>query len=219
MSKFNKVALAISCFLPLFLIFKVENLCATICAFSSVENIGIWEAILCQNFTFYFNATLFVFWIFVLAIGIYGIVYFRNTFLKSKKLSKETVIVTKAENITAEYYFTYFSLFVISFFGVDPTQLKDILIFVFIMLLIIWVYVANDMFFVNPVLNIFGYKSFAITYHKYLPENKFKDTDVKSFEIKVFTKEQLNRKTSEEYFVAFSPHDFSVCYPLQRTKK
>ena len=136
-----------------------------------------------------------------------------------QKLSKETVIVTKAENITSEYYFTYFSLFVISFFSVDPTQLKDVLIFAFIMLLIIWVYIANDMYFVNPVLNILRYKSFSITYHKYSPENKVDDVEANSFEIKVFTKEPINRKTAEKFFVTFSPHDFSVCYPVSKTEK
>ena len=216
MSKFTKFALALSCFLPLFFIFGIENLCAAICAFSSVDNMGIWKELLSQNCTFYFNLALVVFWLIVLVLGICGLLCFRQSFLKSKKLSKETVVVTKAENITSEYYFTYFSLFVISFFGVDPTQLKDVLIFAFIMLLIIWVYIANDMYFVNPVLNIFRYKSFAITYHKFSPENNSENTEAKSFEIKVFTREPLNRKTNEKIFIAFSPHDFSVCYTIPR---
>lgn len=214
MSKFTKFALALSCFLPLFFIFGIENFYAAIDAFSSIDNISIWKVLIFQNRTFYFNAALFVIWLIVLIIGTFGIVRFRKTFLKSQKLSKETVIVTKAENITSEYYFTYFSLFVISFFSVDPTQLKDVLIFAFIMLLIIWVYIANDMYFVNPVLNILRYKSFVITYHKYSSENKTDEKEVKSFEIKVFTRESLNRKTTEKFFVTFSPHDFSVCHAI-----
>ena len=218
MSKFTKFALALSCFLPLFFIFGIENLSATISAFSSIDDMVIWKELLSQNCAFYFNAVLFVIWLIVFVIGTCGIICFRKTFLKCKKLSKETVIITKAENITSEYYFTYFSLFVISFFGVDPTQLKDVLIFAFIMFLIIWVYIANDMYFVNPVLNILGYKSFAIIYHKYSPENNAKETELKTFEIKVFTKEPLNRKTTEKFFVTFSPHDFSVCYAIQNKK-
>ena len=139
MSKFTKFALALSCFLPLFFIFGIENFCAAIGAFSSIDNMSIWKELISQKCTFYFNAVLFVIWLIVLIIGAFGIIRFRKTFLKSKKRSKETVIVTKAENITSEYYFTYFSLFVISFFSVDPTQLKDVLIFAFIMLLIIWI--------------------------------------------------------------------------------
>lgn len=219
MSKFTKFALALSCFLPLFFIFGIENFCAAIGAFSSIDNVSIWKELISQNCTFYFNAALFVIWLIVLIIGAFGIIRFRKTFLKSQKRSKETVIVTKAENITSEYYFTYFSLFVISFFSVDPTQLKDVLIFAFIMLLIIWVYIANDMYFVNPVLNILRYKSFAITYHKHLPENKSEETEVKLFDIKVFTKEPLNRKTNGKFYVTFSPHDFSVCFPTSKTEE
>ena len=219
MSKFTKFALALSCFLPLFFIFGIENFCAAIGAFSSIDNVSIWKELISQNCTFYFNAALFVIWLIVLIIGAFGIIRFRKTFLKSQKRSKETVIVTKAENITSEYYFTYFSLFVISFFSVDPTQLKDVLIFAFIMLLIIWVYIANDMYFVNPVLNILRYKSFAITYRKHLPENKSEEAEVKSFDIKVFTKEPLNRKTNGKFYVTFSHHDFSVCFPTSKTEE
>ena len=56
----------------------------------------------------------------------------------------------------------------ISFFSVDPTVPKDVLIFSFLMVLIIWVYIVNEMYFVNPVLNILRYKSFSIVYHKNL---------------------------------------------------
>lgn len=134
-------------------------------------------------------------------------------------LSKETIILTKAENITADYYFTYFSLFVISFFGVDPTKLKDVLILSVLMVLIIWVYMANEMYFVNPVLNIVGYKAFSIVYHKSTSAKRLDDDkSLQSFEIKVFSREPLNRMTREKLFVTFSPHDFSICYSIPREK-
>ncbi len=68
-----------------------------------------------QSKHFYFNVGMFTTWLILTAAGIIGIIYFRKNFLKSKTLSKQTIILTKAENITADYYFTYFSLFVISF--------------------------------------------------------------------------------------------------------
>lgn len=161
----------------------------------------------------------FFVWLALFVIGVTGIICFRKSFLKADRLSKETVVLTKAENITADYYFTYFSLFVISFFGVDPTKLKDILIFAIIMVLIIWVYVANEMYFVNPVLNIVGYKSFSIVYHKSFSANNAGEKEVHLFEIKVFSKEPLNRMSGEKFFVTFSPHDFSVCYPVSKKKQ
>ena len=109
---------------------------------------------------------------------------------------------------------TYFSLFVISFFSVDPTKIKDILIFTFLMVLIVWVYVANEMYFVNPVLNIVGYKSFAIVYYKNSSSKGLEEKEQQKYEIKVFSKKPLNRMIGKKFFVTFSPHDFSVCNPV-----
>ena len=149
-------------------------------------------------------------------VGIVGIVRFHRKFLKAKKLSKEVVVLVKAENITADYYFTYFSLFVISFFSVDPTVPKDVLIFSFLMVLIIWVYIVNEMYFVNPVLNILSYKSFSIVYNKNLKLEEDDEKEIEEFEIKVFSRVPLNRMMGEKLFVTFSQHDFSVCYPVMK---
>ena len=218
MSKLAKLALALSCFCPLFLIFGVENICAAACAFSKADGQTIWQIFQSQSVSFWFNSALSGAWLMLLGTGIGGIVHFHKSFLKATKLSKATVKIVKAENITADYYFTYFSLFVISFFGVDTTKCKDVLVFAFLMMLIIWVYVANDMFFVNPMLNIFGYKSFQLTYAKSNATTKT-DKEAQLFEIRVFSKGHLNRKIGETWFVTYSPHDFSVCYPPSQIPK
>ena len=44
------------------------------------------------------------------------------------------------------------------------------------------------------------------------------DKSLQSFEIKVFSREPLNRMTGEKLFVTFSPHDFSICYSIPREK-
>ena len=218
MSKFAKLALALSCFCPLFLIFGAEKGCAAAWAFSRVEGQTIYQILESQSGNFWFNAVLSSVWFAFFGVGIDGIIHFHKSFLKAKKLSRTTVKIVKAENITADYYFTYFSLIVISFFGVDPTKCKDVLEFAFLMVLIIWVYVANDMFFVNPMLNIFGYKSFLITYSKGNASTEA-NKEPQLFEIRVFSKEHLNRKINETQFVTYSPHDFSVCYPIPQKKK
>lgn len=83
--------------------------------FSPIENITWRLSLLNQSKGFYFNVSQFSIWLILLMVGIVGIVRFHRKFLKAKKLSKEVVVLVKAENITADYYFTYFSLFVISF--------------------------------------------------------------------------------------------------------
>ena len=184
--------------------------------FSPIENITWRLSLLNQSKGFYFNVRQFSIWLILLMVGIVGIVRFHRKFLKAKKLSKEVVVLVKAENITADYYFTYFSLFVISFFSVDPTVPKDVLIFSFLMVLIIWVYIVNEMYFVNPVLNILRYKSFSIVYHKNLKLEEDDEKEIEEFEIKVFSRVPLNRMMGEKLFVTFSQHDFSVCYLVMK---
>jgi hypothetical protein len=78
--------------------------------------------------------------------------------------------------------------------------------------------VVRLMYFVNPVLNILGYKSFSISYHKnaFVYETDEKESQI--FEVKVFSKEHLNRMTGEKLFITFSPHDFSVCYSVSKNR-
>ena len=90
------------------------------------------------------------------------------------------------------------------------------MIFSFLMVLIIWVYIVNEMYFVNPVLNILRYKSFSIVYHKNLKLEEDDEKEIEEFEIKVFSRMPLNRMMGEKLFVAFSQHDFSVCYPVMK---
>ncbi len=166
MSKPVKFSLALSCFLPLFLIFGAENLCAVICAFSAVGNKNLFPLLKGQSNIFWFNTSMLAGMAATVGDQCRSNYSISGSFFKGKKTIERNCNFEKAENITADYYFTYFSLFVISFFGVDPTNLKDILIFGFLLILIIWVYIANEMYFVNPVLNILGYKSFSILYEK-----------------------------------------------------
>ena len=127
-SKFDRLALAISCFLPLFIIFGLENLCEAKSMFSPIENITWRLSLLNQSKGFYFNVSQFSIWLILLMVGI---VRFHRKFLKAKKLSKEVVVLVKAENITADYYFTYFSLFVISFLVLIRQFLKMSWFFLF----------------------------------------------------------------------------------------
>ena len=99
MSKPVKFSLALSCFLPLFLIFGAENLCAAICAFSTVENKDLLPLLKGQSNIFWVNASMLAVWLLLLVTSVIGILRFQSSFLKAKRLSKETVILKKAENI------------------------------------------------------------------------------------------------------------------------
>ncbi len=226
MSKIQKFSLALSCFAPLYVIFVLKNSFQTIKLLQRLTTGGGTAA---DTAEFYaalrYNGILLAIWLVLILVSVLGILCFSGHFLDSKKLAKENIILVKADNVTAEYYFTYFALFVLSFFTIDPTApegLPDIIIFGLLLFLMLWVYMINDMYFINPVLNLIGYKAFHIAYRKNLPQ-KQQTTDKAEaeqlYEIKVFSKRNLNREIGNPCFVTFSPHDFSVCYPAAEAEK
>ena len=61
--------------------------------------------------------------------------------------------------------------------------------------------------------------SFHMTGHAANRINIHANKEAQLFEIRVFSRGHLNRKIGETWFVTYSPHDFSVCYPIQQKKK
>ena len=191
----KKLSLAISCFIPLYLILAVKNIIALCSAIT--DKCG---------FNIIFNSVVVAVWIVAIVIGLSGIKAFKHDFLDAQEASKKKVKILEAENVTNQYYFTYFSLFVISFFSIDSTQLLDLCVLLFLMAMIIIVYVKNDMYFINPVLNIQGYKCFSVTVTQ--PGNGEAKT---SRVYKVFSKTNLSKKIDTECYFKYGEDDFTVC--------
>lgn len=212
----QKLCLAFSCFLPLYLVFGAKNLMATKEACRAVGDGVCYER---QRAIFDFNAGLTLVWLVLVILSVIGIICFMRVLTGKSVQDAEHIKVVKAENITADYYFSYFSLFVLSFYGVDPTDVADIVIFAFMKLLIIWVYIVNDMFFINPVLNMLGYRSFSITYkilamQEYVDEQReVNDPEDVCLECRVLSRERLNLCRNEERVLLVSRFDFSACIP------
>lgn len=204
MNKFQKISIAVSCFSPLYVILAFKN---TLQVFDllSVENFN-WKS--CN---YIYNISLVGIWLICLLVGTLGILAFKKTFLSAYEKPSEKVTIECAENVTSDYYFTYFSLFILTFFTIDPTIWSDIVILALLMIFIIWVYVSNEMWFINPVLNVIGYKSFKLIYSKPSVPNK-------QFEIRVFAKDNLSKEIYEDTYISYSQHDFSICYKKKPNK-
>lgn len=200
MGRFQKVMLALSCFLPLFLIFIVKNSCVVWSKYKATGNIDLSS----------FDFVMSVLWLICILLSVAAIAKFKKTFLEYKEKSKKKIELVGAENVTAEYFFTYFSLFVLTFFTVDPSSKSDVGILLALIVLMLIVYIKNGMFFINPILNILGYKSFSIKYVNFGLESAAREDN--AVEIKVFSKEDLAANIGENFFVSYSTHDFSICY-------
>lgn len=214
MHKLFKVSLALSCFLPLYFIFGIRNLFEVI-SIKKIFSLMNEDDVSILTCNLQYNRVLVWVWFILICISIVGIICFMCSFLNSKKLAKATITLLKANNITADYYFTYFSLFVLSFFTIDPTEIHrylDIIIFGVFLLLMVVVYIRNDMYFINPVLNILGYRSYLIAYKKGCTLSAENNADgINQFEVKVFSKDKLDHEIKQNHFLIISPYDFSIC--------
>lgn len=106
------------------------------------------------------NTQLFIVLGIVILVSICSIILI----LGNKKLSKDLVVVTKAKNRTAEYYLEYFSLFVLELLTFSFTDFVDIIVLTLLLLLLGVVYIRNDLFFINPTINIFRSFIYEVEY-------------------------------------------------------
>lgn len=173
----KKVLLYFSAFVPLYFLiltkFFVGVLVGTI----------YFTALTIATMAFYFLLT---------ALGIFGLVF--N--MKSNKGKTVKINVEKFTNITDQHFLSYFSLFVLFALGFQLTKPSMLVVSVIIIVFIGIVYVNDNMFYINPFLNILGYNFYEITYTQ----------GEKTFTKKVYFKGQLSNKT---YAAHFKDENFS----------
>ena len=82
---------------------------------------------------------------------------------KKKILETKSIKVIKSTNTTDQHFLSYFSLFVLFALTFELEKVSMALIFVFILTMIGFVYIKNNLFFINPFFNILGYSFYDIT--------------------------------------------------------
>lgn len=143
----KKILLFISAFIPLYFLIIVKIL------------IDIIFGNLHLNFLNTFSLVLFLLSI---IFGIYG----AKLSLAHTHSDKQEIIIIRKESITEQYFLGYFSLFVLFALSFELERVSMFVVFVIVILLIGIVYVKNDLFYINPFLNILGYNFYEITFKK-----------------------------------------------------
>lgn len=120
-----------------------------------------------NNLTFnVLNTLIFILMLLLIFVGIFGLIW--NMKFYNGKVREIEII--KKQSITAEHFLGYFSLFVLFALTFELEKISMFVIFVIILILIGIVYIKNDLFYINPFLNILGYNFYDITF-------KFKGDD------------------------------------------
>ncbi|MBQ0017508.1 MAG: hypothetical protein KBT30_02630 [Clostridiales bacterium] len=96
--------------------------------------------------------------------------------------------IKKCTAITEKYFLGYFSLFVLFALTFELERVSMFIVFILVIILIGIVYIKNDLFYINPFLNILGYNFYDITYI---------DTTGKEASGKFLIKGEINNKNGE----------------------
>lgn len=141
----TKIILFISAFVPMYILFLINLI---------VELIN-------RNLTFNITNTCVLISLCILTlvgtIGLLGIINKKGT------PYKEIQIISK-KNLTDQHFLNYFSLFVLLALTFDLSKIAFVCVFIVILIFIGIVYVKNNIFYVNPMLNILGYSFYDITF-------------------------------------------------------
>ena len=140
-----KIILFISAFVPMYVLFLINLI------------VEIINDNLSWNIT---NSVVFVSLIVLMVIGLVGLF----VIISKKDNDKEDVKVLTKKNLTDQHFLNYFSLFVLLALTFDLSKICFVCVFVAIVIFIGIVYIKNNIFYVNPLLNILGYSFYDITY-------------------------------------------------------
>lgn len=72
--------------------------------------------------------------------------------------------VLAVSNRTGEYYLGYYSLFILSLLGFSFINIVDILVLCLLIITLGVVYIKNELYFMNPTINIFRSYIYEVEY-------------------------------------------------------
>ena len=141
----QKVFLYLSAFIPLYSLIIIKEL---------IDIIN-------HNLSFNVLNTLTLILLTILIIlGSFGVI--KESKCGNYKIEK--INITKKTSITEQHFLGYFSLFVLFALTFELEKISMFVIFLLIIILIGIVYIKNNLFYINPLLNILGYNFYDIEY-------------------------------------------------------
>ncbi|MBO4412521.1 MAG: hypothetical protein J5779_00700 [Clostridia bacterium] len=96
----------------------------------------------------------------LISVGVFSFVknYFFSKFENAKIIS--------IKNITTQNFWPYFPIFVLFALAFELEFINMAVVYIFILIMLASVYIKNDMFYINPFLNIIGFSTFEVIFEK-----------------------------------------------------
>ena len=78
----------------------------------------------------------------------------------------EHIEITKMKNITRDDFLPYFPIFVLFAIAFELQFISMAIVYLLILMMLGIVYIKNEMYYINPFLNIVGFCTYEVTYKK-----------------------------------------------------
>jgi len=152
----NKLILFISSYIPLYLLLVVKNILERITDegrfINIVDKLNSWKK---------FDEINDYAIVIIITLSVFSFFYLKRkiTAIGSRKEYKVKSVV----NETSHYYLSYISIYLISCLELSLNSIVDCFVFLFLMIIIGYIYISNNMVYMNPMLNFMGYKIYTCT--------------------------------------------------------
>ena len=150
----NKLMLFVSSYIPLYLLLILKNFFERIT--DGGRFLNIVEMI--KSAKWFDEINDWAVCILFLAIVVSGMYLWRAL---GKGASPKKYLIKEVNDETGNYYFYYISIYLLSCMGLTLNSIADCFVFLFIMIIVGYIYISNNMVYMNPVANIMGYKVYS----------------------------------------------------------
>lgn len=187
----RRVMLFISSYIPLYVFLVVKNILERCASFSLRTLIAqLRNARFFDEINDYAITALLL-----LTIGSFAFLHR----IISKRDSRHMYEILSLEDQTSNLFFSYISVYLLSCVGLSLNSVSDLFVFVFLMLLIGFIYIRNRMTYLNPVLQLMGYKIYQTTLRSQSTKEEFNTLVVLKRDLEVQTGDICFGSGSEDF--------------------
>ena len=153
MSMFRRIMLFVSSYIPLYIFLILKNI---------IERIKSWTELWTQFKSAHFFDEINDYAITVLfLLSVFSAAYLLR--LTKRTDSSHKYEIRDINEQTGTIYFNYISVYLLSCIGLSLNSTADVFVFCFLMILIGYIYINNQMTYMNPVLQLFHYRIYEGT--------------------------------------------------------
>ena len=155
MININKILLFISSYIPLYGILVIKNI------FERVSYQGKFTKINFSQIKLFNQVNDFA-CVFLVITAIICICVLKHNIKKSSQLESHPYKVVDISNETDKYFFNYLAIYLLPCIGLSLNNIADVAVLVMLMVIIGYIYITNEILYINPVLGVMGYNVYHV---------------------------------------------------------